>query len=161
MTGAAEKRDAIYRDCYPKVRRYIAARVQDPFEAEDLTQEVFVKVFQKLDSFDEGKASVSTWVYAIAKHTLIDHYRAARRHDELPETIPTGDDLEEALCREDTLAALAAALRSLDERRRDIIILRYDRGLTLREIAQRMQLSYSYVKALHSSALQSLKKQLG
>lgn len=160
MIAAAEKRDAIYRDCYPKVSRYIAARVHNPQEAEDLVSEVFLKVYQKLESFDETKSSVSTWVYAITKNTVIDYYRTNRFHSELAETLPAADDLEGDLCHEDTLNTLAAALSSLDERQRDIIILRYYRGLSLKEIAQRMALSYSYIKLLHTSALGTLKKRL-
>lgn len=160
MTVSEERREAIYLACYPKVRGYLAARVRDPFEAEDLAQEVFVKVYQKLDGFDEEKASVSTWVYAITKNTLIDHYRTKHQHSELPETLASEENLEAALCRADTLETLARALQALDERRRDIVILRYYKGLSLKEIALRMGLSYSYTKALHSGALETLKRAL-
>lgn len=159
--SVAEKQEAIYLEYYPKIRRYIAAKLQDPQTAEDLVSEVFLKVCQRLESFDESRASLSTWIYTIAKNTVIDHYRTSRHHSELPEALASGEDLEESLCRADTLQALAAALEALDERQRDIIILRYYRGMTLREIAQRMGLSYSYMKALHNSALASLKRKLG
>lgn len=159
--NAADQAEALYLECYPKVKRYVAARVRDPQEAEDLVSEVFLKVYQRLDSFDESKASVSTWVYAITRNAVIDYYRVSRVHSELPETLASGEDLEETLCRADTLEALAAALETLDERRRDIIILRYYRGMTLRDIAQRMGLSYAYIKALHSGALASLRRKLG
>lgn len=160
MISTEEKRDAVYRDCYPKVRRYVATRVQNPQEAEDLVSEIFVKVYQKLDSFDETKSSVSTWVYAITRNAVIDYYRTVHRHEELPETLAAGETPEEALCRQTTMDALAAALSALDERQRDIVILRYDRGLTLKEIALRLGLSYSHTKALHNSALSALKKRL-
>lgn len=159
--SAAEKAEALYLECYPKVRRYVAARVRDPQEAEDLVSEVFLKVCQKLDSFDGTKASLSTWVYAITRNAVIDYYRTNRVHSELPETLASGEDLEETLCRADTLEALAAALETLEQRQRDIIILRYYRGMTLRDIAEKMGLSYSYMKALHNSALASLRRQLG
>lgn len=160
MNSTAESREAVYRDCCPKVRRYVAARVQDPQEAEELVSEIFLKVYRQLDRFDETKASVSTWVYAIAKNAVIDYYRTARRCETLPETLAAGDTPEELLLRRDALDALAAALETLEPRQRDIILLRYDRGLTLRDIAGRLGLSYSYTKALHSSALSALKKRL-
>lgn len=158
--SVAEKAEALYLECYPKVKRYVAARVRDPQEAEDLVSEVFLKVYQKLDSFDGTKASLSTWVYAITRNAVIDYYRTSRVHSELPETLASGEDLEETLCRADTLEALAAALETLEQRQRDIIILRYYRGMTLRDIAQKMGLSYSYMKALHNSALAALRRQL-
>lgn len=160
MNSTEKKRDAIYRDCSPRVRRYVTARVQNPQEAEDLVSEIFLKVYQRLDSFDETKASVSTWVYAVTQNAVIDHYRTRHCCEELPETLAAGETPEEALCRQTTMDALAAALSALDARQRDIIILRYDRGLTLKEIALRMGMSYSYTKALHNGALSTLKKRL-
>lgn len=156
-----ERTEAVYTDYYPKVRRYIAARVTDPQEAEDLVSEVFLKVCQRLDGFDETKASVSTWVYAIAKNTVIDYYRTRRAYEPLPETLTAPEEsLEDDLTTRDTLEQLAAALETLEERQRDIILLRYYRGMTLRNIGERMHLSYSYVKVLHSAALSALRKQL-
>lgn len=156
----AEGREAIYLECEPKVRRYIAARVANPQDAEDLTSEVFLKVYRQLDCFDESRAAVSTWVYAITRNAVIDYYRTRRIQSEVPETLAAGGDMEEAIFRADTLEALAVALEALDERRRDIIILRYYRGLTLREIARRMNLSYAYIKTLQNSALAELKRRL-
>lgn len=155
-----EKREAIYADYYAKVQRYIAGKVGNPQEAEDLTGDVFVKIYDRLDSFDETKASVSTWVYTIARNTVIDYYRTRHAHAELPETLAAPDSMETALAARDTLEALAEALEALDERARDIIILRYYRGMKLKEIAGRMDLSYSYTKLLHTAALAQLKKQL-
>lgn len=156
-----EKKEAIYADYYAKVRRYIAGKVGDPQETDDLTGDVFVKIYDRLDRFDETKASVSTWVYTIARNTVIDYYRTRRTHAELPESLAAPDGMETALAARDTLDRLAAALEALDERRRDIVILRYYQGLTLRQIAQRMDISYSYAKLLHTGALAELKKRLG
>lgn len=156
-----EKREAIYADYYAKVQRYIAGKVGDPQEAEDLTGDVFVKIYDRLDSFDETKASVSTWVYTIARNTVIDYYRTRRTYAPLPEALAAPDSMENALAARDTLEHLAAALETLDERKRDIVVLRYYRGLTLREIAQRLDISYSYAKLLHTGALAELKKRLG
>ncbi len=157
---SAETREAICREFLPKIHRYIAARVHHPQEAEDLVSEVFLRVCQKFDSFDETKASVSTWVYAIAKNAVIDYYRARRIHDELTPMLASAEDPERDLIHSDLLGTLASALTRLDERRRDILILRYYKGLTLRQIAARMNLSYSYIKLLHTDALAQLQRSL-
>ena len=155
-----QTREAVYQDCAPKVRRYIAGRVQNPQDAEDLVSEVFVKVYEKLDSFDEEKAAISTWVYAITRNTVIDYYRTRRQNAELPEALMAEGDMDEALYRKDALRELAAALKEMEPRKRGILILRYYRGLTLREIAARMDISYSYAKLLHGGALAELRKKL-
>lgn len=157
---AQERKEAVYREYYPKIHRYIAGKVGNPQEAEDLVSDVFLKVCQHWDTFDESKASVSTWVYTIARNAVIDYYRTHRLHTELPETLTDDSSMEDDLAHRETLASLASALETLEERQRDIIILRYWKGMTLKDIAARMKLSYTYIKVLHNDALRKLQRQL-
>ena len=61
MTNAEQ----IYLQYHDKVRAYVRGKVQDPHDVENLVSAVFMKIVQKLDSYDPEKASVSTWVYTI------------------------------------------------------------------------------------------------
>jgi len=63
----------IYNEYYPKIVRYLT-RVVGESEAEDATQEVFVKIDRSLESF-RGESSLSTWIYRIATNTAMDHLR--------------------------------------------------------------------------------------
>lgn len=157
---AQERKEAVYREYYPKIHRYIAGKVGNSQEAEDLVSDVFLKVCQHWDTFDESKASVSTWVYTIARNAVIDYYRTHRLHTELPETLTDDSSMEDDLAHRETLTSLASALETLEERQRDIIILRYWKGMTLKDIAARMKLSYTYIKVLHNDALRKLQRQL-
>lgn len=157
---AQERQEAIYREYHPKIHRYITGKVGDPQEAEDLVGDVFLKVCHRWDSFDETKASVSTWIYTIARNAVIDYYRTHRVHGEIPDALAAQGSMEDDLTHRDTLETLATALEALEERQRDIVILRYYRGMTLKEIASRLHISYAYVKVLHNAALGTLKKQL-
>lgn len=148
----------IYEEYSEKILRYIKCRISNPEEAEDLCSEVFLKIYQKLDTFDETKASVTTWIYTVTRNTLTDHYRTRHVLEEVPETVSDGSDIEEEICNAEMLEILASAIEKLDERSRDIIVLRYYSGLTLKEIGSRMGYSYAYIKALHNKALASLKK---
>ena len=62
--------------------------------------------------------------------------------------------------QKDKLQALCGALKTLDQRSRDLILLRYYRGKTLKDIAQHFGISYAYVKRLHSAALADLRQQM-
>jgi RNA polymerase sigma-70 factor (ECF subfamily) len=73
----------IYNLCY----RFTGAAE----EAEDLTQEVFIKVFQTLRSFDAAQGSFSTWLHRVARNHLVDHYRRTKK-DRITDSIE--DDLE-------------------------------------------------------------------
>ena len=70
--------EQIYLQYHDKVRAYVRGKIQDPHDVEDLVSAVFMKIVQKLDSYDPDKASVSTWVYAITRNTVTDHFRTRR-----------------------------------------------------------------------------------
>ena len=150
--------ERIYRDYHDKVLAFFLARLNSPEDAEDLCADVFVKVFRNLDSFDERKSSVSTWIYTISRNTLTDFFRTRRPTEELKETAASPVRVDERFLREETLRELADALSRLDEELRDIVVLRYSARLTLTEIAQRMNLSYGMVKVKHRKALEQLRQ---
>lgn len=156
-----ETKESIYRAYYGKVCGYIRSKINHMQDAEDLAADVFVKVFEKLDTFDESKASVSTWIYTITRNTLTDYFRVRRVSEPIPETLEDGSCVETEVCNAEMLDALADALESLGERERDIIILRFYKGKPLTEIARQMGISYAYVKVLQNKAFDVLKKHLG
>ena len=152
-----EQKSELYLTYSGKVRGYIQNKINDPAASEDLCAEVFLKVYEKLDSYDETKASLSTWIFTIARNTLTDYYRTRRVHSEIPETLASEENIEEGICRDEMLEILADALERMDERSRDIIVLHYYSGLTLKIIAERLGISYAYVKVLHNKALSTLR----
>lgn len=151
-------KEAIYLEYKTKVRGYIFGKIGNHHDAEDLASEVFIKIFEKLDSFDERKASMSTWIYTITRNSVTDYYRTRKEYIELNETLLyDSDDLN---VDETDLELLANALEKLDIRKREIIILRYFKNLNLKSIAEKLDISYSYTKMLHNAALAELRKQL-
>lgn len=161
MICSEEEKNKIYIDYRQKVARYIAGKVPNPQDAEDLVSCVFMKIFQKLDTFDESKASLSTWIFTITRNTVYDFYGTRKDFSELPEDIADDGKIDENLLNEEMLEQLADALESLDERSRDLIILHYYSGLTLKEIADRMQMSYPNAKVIHKKALRAMQAVLG
>lgn len=150
MTAVTEQIYLEYRD---KVCSYIRGKVENYHDAEDLTAQVFEKIYSKLDSFDETKASLSTWIYTIARNTVTDFYRTRRIHagyDEAYELAAPEQD-------RDILEELADALQTLKERERDLILLHYYKGLTLKEVADKMGMSYINAKVIHKKALDGLR----
>ena len=150
MTNAEQ----IYLQYHDKVCAYVRGRIQDPHDVEDLVSAVFMKIVQKLDSYDPAKASVSTWVYTITRNTVTDHFRTRRTMvaledymaDEQPPEL-TGNALDE----------LADALLALKEKERDLIVLHYYTGYKLKEVAEMMGMSYINAKVIHKKALESLR----
>ena len=149
----------VYEEFKEKVEAYLRGKLNNADLAEELCSEVFLKVYERIDEFDRERASLSTWIYTITRNTLTDYYRTRRVHEELPELLVSEDNsIEDDLCSAESLEILADALEKLDERERDIVLLHYYSELTLKEIADKMEISYAYAKVLHNKALSALKK---
>ena len=150
MTAAAED---IYLAYYDKISAYVRGKVENHYDAEDLVSQVFEKVYGKLHSFDETKASLSTWIYTITCNTVTDYYRTRRIHASYDEAY----ELPAPEKDRDVLDTLADALMTLKTRERDLILLHYYKGLTLKEVADKMGISYINAKVIHKKALSGLK----
>lgn len=160
MFFSEEAKTELYEQYRNKVYGYLYNKTGSHQEAEDLCADVFLKVYAKLDSFDEAKSSLSTWIFHITRNTLFDHFRRGRITEELQENIPQDGDFTDALCRSEALEALADVLETLPLRERNIILLYYYRRIPLKDIAARMEISYSYVKYLHAKAIEKIRNQL-
>ena len=116
---------------YGKIYNYIFFRVCDQSLAEDLTQDVFVKLTKHIHSY-VPTASFSSYLYRIAHNTMVDHFRSAKPTEEIPENRAARDTLSQVDAKLDVARMLAA----LPAEQRECIILYYMQELTYREIAQ-------------------------
>ena len=155
-----EELKKIYLDYHDKVYGYIVSKINNPHDAEDLSSEVFLKVYAKLDTYDENKSVLSTWIYTVTRNTLTDYFRTRKVFAEMPEDVEDEASVEDEICNAEMLENLANALEALPKRERDIIILHYYSGKTLKEVAERLGISYAYVKILQNKALKILRKKL-
>lgn len=153
-----DRKTQIYEQYSQKVLGYIRSKVNNLDVAEDIQSMVFLKVYEKFDSFDESKASISTWIYTIAHNTIIDYYRSNRMTEEVPEDLTSSDSPELEICNNESLESLANALMNLDERERFIVVSHYYKSRKLKDIGEDLQISYAYVKVLHKNALKKLHK---
>ena len=155
-------KEEIYLQYKDKVFGYIRNHVNSLEDAEDLCSEVFIKIYDKLDTYDETKARLSTWIYSVTSNTVIDFYRTNHIHSEIPEDLEDSKStVEDEVLTGENLKLLADALEKLPEELRDIIVLRYYKGNTLQEISEKMNLSYGVTKLRHREALGQLQEMLG
>ena len=124
-------------------------------EAEDLTQEIFLKVFKSLDRFHRD-ADFSTWLSSVARNYCIDHYRASKRErevvvedlvafDQAPAS--AGSNPQRTLEDRDRRSFLLAGLDRLPEKLREAVVLRDLQGLSYQEMAERLDLPEGTVKS--------------
>jgi RNA polymerase sigma-70 factor, ECF subfamily len=144
--------------------KYISAHTHSLEDAEDIMQDVFLSCHKHRDSFDAEKCNEQAWLYIIAKRKLVSYYRARKDSVSLdamePDLTPGRDDMAKAVnvmaCRQ----AVAQALSKLDERSRNVIVLRYIKGLSPDETAKLLNLSSGNVRVIQSRALDKMKKLL-
>lgn len=147
--------EALYQEFHPKVSAYVRGKIANVHDAEELVSAVFLKAVQKLSSYDPAKASLSTWVYTITRNTVTDFFRTHRTMTAL-EDYMVGEETPHDLS-DDALDALADALLTLKEKERDLIILHYYKGHTLKTVAEMMGMSYINAKVIHKKALTGLR----
>lgn len=126
-------------------------------EAQDLTQEVFLRVFRTLKSFRAGEGSFSVWLNRLTRNLLIDHYRRGKQDratESIEEQLPRIEESTAITSRTDSLLAgreagelLQAALQKLSPELRETVILRDVEELEYREIAQVLNVPEGTVKS--------------
>ncbi|MCX6219328.1 RNA polymerase sigma factor [Spirosoma sp.] len=139
---------ALYDRYVNKVYRRCLSMTKDPSKAEDFTHDIFLKVFNKLDAFQE-RSSFSTWLYSISFNYCSDQIRLARRvqmtdiEDSANYNIP--DATEEHL-HEETLHLVNRAMKSLSANEQALLRLKYEDGMSIATISAMLNLKESTVK---------------
>ena len=146
----------------------------NPATAEELAQEVFLRVYRSRDSY-QASAKFNTWLYRIATNLAVNHARDTRherpenvlRLDEPDQETGTTPDLadssltaEEQILRRERLAAIRQRVQELPERQRMAVVLHKYQQMDYREIAEVMKLSESATKSLLFRAYETLRTQL-
>ncbi len=137
-------------------------------EAEDLTQDVFLKLFKSLGTFDR-RANFQTWLISVSRNLCIDHYRSVRKERETidrsvdaGELTPASSDIGplRQLERSDRRAMLHAALQKLPPTLRTAVLLRDIHELTYQEIAKQLELPEGTVKSRINRGRTELARQI-
>ena len=148
----------IWHEFAAKLGQFIRARVNDPATAEDILQDVFVKIQARLDQLKDP-AKLQSWIYLIARNAIIDHYRTRKDTVEVPETLiaeaePESDEAEELE------AAFRRMIYSLPEPSREALVLTEFDGLTQKQLAERLGISLSGAKSRVQRGREQLKEML-
>jgi RNA polymerase sigma-70 factor, ECF subfamily len=160
---------AILYECFfDRIYRYVLARIGSVPEAEDLTEEVFVRMLRSIASFQpqSGNESIgfSAWLFRIAHNLIVDRVRQDTYRESqlflLQRSLPDTGAVDEELDRRWDQQELASAVASLTATQRDVITLRFAAGLSLSETADVLGKQLGNVKALQHNALAALRRLL-
>ena len=147
--------ESLYREYYQKVYAFLYRLCADADLAEDLTQDVFVKLTKSIHSY-VPTASFQAFVYRIAANTVIDHFRTAKPTEEISEAAPAPDTLSGVEAKVDVKALLSR----LPAEQRECIVLYYLQELTYREISQILDIPIPTAKARVQRGLAACRKMM-
>lgn len=147
--GEPDALEYLYRQYAPGVFAYVRRMLRDEYEAQDVTQQVFVKLATSLDKYDARRADFSTWLLRISHNLAVDHLRRPRfalLSDPLDEAEdPRPPDRDDGRSLRETFRALSCA-------QRDVLMMREVLGLTPREVAKRLGKTEAAVNTCHHRA---------
>jgi RNA polymerase sigma-70 factor, ECF subfamily len=148
----------------PRVKSYLMRLGADGAQAEEIAQDVMVTVWRKATLFDRKQASVSTWIFRIARNRRIDVFRRTKRPDLDPEEtmiLPAGVEAPDARIEAmETETRVRAAMKDLPEEQVLLLRLAFYEGLSHREIADRLEIPLGTVKSRIRLAFAKMKAKL-
>lgn len=163
--GDIDAQARLFDEHYPHVYRYLRTRLQEPADAEDLAQDVFMRMLDALPRYSHRGVPFISWLMRIASNRAKDYYRerGPARTMSLAEDleVETGDDPAEQVELQLSIAEISGAMQHLTELERDVIRLRYAAELSIAETAAALEKSENNIKQLTYKGLAKLRKALG
>lgn len=137
---------------------FVCSRVSNPEDAQDLLQDIFVRIYQQRETVQEVDR-LESWMYQIARHRVIDYYRSRRAWVDLPETLMS-EETPDSAATEDLVPFIQKAVQSLPEPYREALILTDFQGLGQQELANQTSISLPGAKSRVQRARQKVKEAL-
>jgi RNA polymerase sigma-70 factor (ECF subfamily) len=167
LKGDKPSLEALIKKYLKPIYSFVYKYVDNKEEAEDITQEVFLKMWRNIKKFDQQK-NFKTWIFIIARNSVIDHFRKKKeipfsKFENYKEEGMIIKDMidtpfESFLNRFDIIKEIDSALNKLHSRYSKILFLRYKDGFTFKEIAKKLGESLNTIRSRHRRALIQLKK---
>jgi RNA polymerase sigma-70 factor (ECF subfamily) len=156
----------LYDYFYSKIYRYIYFKTGNMPDAEDLTEDVFVKMIESISSYKLQGVPFSSWLFRIAHNRIVDHYRKISGKQTAPldnilnNTDDSSEDIESKIDINISIKNIYAAMESLTNLQKETLSLRFAAGLSIKETSLAMQKNENAVKALQHAAIANLRNAL-
>ncbi len=148
--------ESIYGDFHAKLRSFTLRRVPDAATADDILQDVYLRIHAHIDELRESER-LESWIYQITRNAIADHYRRTRPQDELPESLPA-PAAEEPDAEAELAPSVLDMLHCIPPKYRQALELTELQGLTQAELAQHLGISVSGAKSRVQRAREKLRE---
>lgn len=162
-SGKTEAFGTLYDIFIDPVYRFVYFRVNSKEEAEDLTETIFMKMFEKIGNYQDKGLPFEAWIFRIARNQVIDYYRTKKHSVQLDESLEIEDtkkSVEEIVEIKLLQKNVLESLKHLPSSYQEVIILKFIEEKDNIEISQILNKPVDQVRVLQSRALKTLKKVL-
>jgi len=141
------------------LQRFIQRRVTDEYSAEDILQDVFLKIHSRIETLHDHDR-LAAWIFQIARHAIADYYRGQRATSDIPATLAAPDELAGDDVAQELAPCVAAMVEQLPDMYREALWLTEYQGLSQKELSERLGISFSGAKSRVQRARAKIKEQL-
>lgn len=159
--GDSEAFGVLYIRHMDAIYRYIYFRISDEVEAEDLTEEVFIRAWEALPNYQPVEFPFTSWLYRIAHNIVVDYHRR-RKPELLPDlelhVLGRTPSSEDDVIQRHFSASLVDAIQTLDDEEQQVLVLRFVEGLSHREVSKAIGKTEGASRIIQHRALTALQK---
>ena len=165
--GDATSFAELYERFYDKIFRYVRFKTSSSPDAEDITEEVFLRMLESINSFKWKGHPFSSWLFRIAHNLIVDYFRKSARHKTAPleearaHVGASSHDMDQHLDIKLSVERVQQVMVELTDLQKEIMSLRFGAGLSVRETAEATGKNENAVKASQHAAVKKLRTLLG
>ncbi|MGO3752373.1 MAG: RNA polymerase sigma factor [Peptoniphilaceae bacterium] len=157
--------EKVYNEFFIRVFKFISYRVNINADVEDVTAEVFQKIYKNLNKFDPEKGKLEVWIFKMARNTLNDYYRSKRRIsfisiDKFVNFFSSENYVHDKIEKEEEYSNLNKIVKKLPERERQILGLKFGAELSNKDIGEILEISPSNVGVILHRVTKKIKKDM-
>ena len=164
VKGKPEAFGSLYDYYLPKIYRFILIKVSHREQAEDLTHQTFLKAWEKINTYKPQGYPFGSWLYRIARNTVIDYYRTNKDKVALEDVSPESLGIDNSLVGNIEISIewdnLLVSIRELKDIEQDVLIMRFVEDMPHKEVAQTLNKTESAVKVIQHRAIKKLQQTL-
>lgn len=159
--GNLEHFGLLFDAFHQKIYRFVYFRTHHKETAEDITSQIFTKALERITTFNPSKGGFATWLYQIARNSIIDFYRSRKETENIDDAWDIADNtsIERDVDTRQQLEKVRSYLQTLPAQQRDIVLMRVWDDLSHKEIASVLGISEASVKMTFSRVLAKLHKE--
>lgn len=138
--------EEVWKEYHDKLHGFIRSRVGDSATADDILQEVFVRIHSRINTLKDS-SKIQSWVYQITRNAIIDHYRTHKKSTELPDSLSAIEKESSSNALQEIEQCIQPMIQRLPEHYREALVLSELEGLTQKDVAKKQDISLSGAKS--------------